>query len=490
MKILKKLSLFVLLAVLALTACQKDEIFEPVTEVPEIEPTETHVNGLLARSASSSDGLDLGCVSIDYPFDLLLLDSSIVEITSEDDFIIVFNNEYNLPLDFVYPLSVTNEDGESSSVNNAEELAEIFADCIPNTGWDDDFNDWFFPAWVISFENSCYQLAYPVTLLDTDSVAVTADDEEDLINLLANGDIYSFAFPLNLEDEEGNTVMAENADDLFDLLADCSPNPGPGGCGIGTFGCYQLGYPVTLVLIDGTSVTVNDDDEFAVVLVSGEWADFGYPLTLIDEDGNEIIVNNEEELHEALFDCSGFGEGPISELSDFFCYDAVYPFSVNDLNTGNTITFNDSEEWFDYQYGNPNAWPQYEIIYPLTLVNTETGEETTVNNDDELELAISECFGGNPGGGGGGNPNIEFGEFLCYDFVYPFTVNDLNTGATVTFNNSDEWNDYLITLINNQGGQTTAIDFVYPLSLTKVETGEEITVEDEQALFIALEDCW
>ncbi|MEO1263295.1 MAG: hypothetical protein AAFZ15_31085 [Bacteroidota bacterium] len=496
MKFLKQLSLLALLAVLALTACQKEEIFETVTEVPEIEPIETHVNGLLARSAPSAGGLDLGCVSIDYPFGLLLLDSSIIEIASEDDFLIAFNNEDNLPLDFVYPITVTDEDGVSSTAENAEELAELFVDCIPDTGWDDNYNDWFFPAWIISYETSCYQLTYPITLLDIDSVAITAADEAELTALLSNGNIYSFAFPLELEDEDGNAVTAESAEDLFDLLADCSPDPGPGGYGIGTFGCYELGYPATLLLIDGTTVTVNDDDEFAAVFVSGEWADFGYPLTLIDEDGNEIVVNDNEELHEALFDCSGFGGGgPTFEVGDFNCYNAVYPFSVNETTTGTVVTFNNSDEWNEYLLNLLNsggAIGPIEFVFPLTLVHVETGEEVVVNNQDEFDEAVLACYenpgGGSSGGsgGGGGNPNIEFGDFLCYDFVYPFTVNELTTGVTATFNDSDEWNDFLI---NSQNGQTH-IEFVYPISLTKVETGDEITVADEEELFLALEECW
>lgn len=482
MKFLKQLPLLALLAILAFSSCQKEADFTSEVEIPTVEPTETEVNGLMARMAHSADGLDLGCISIDYPFSMILMDSSIVEITSEEDFIEELDDEDNPPIDFVYPLSVTDEDGESFSVSDAEALAEIFADCIPDTGWDDDFNEWFFPAWEINFDNSCYQLVYPVTLLDVDSMSVTANDESEFIAYLADGNIYSFAFPIDLEDEDGNIVTADDPDDLFDLLSDCSPEPGPGGCGIGTFGCYEFGYPATLLLIDGTTVVVNDDDEFAAVLVSGDWAGFEFPLTLIDEDGEETVVNDEEELNEALLDCAGFDDGPHFETGDFLCYNLVYPFSITDLQTGDEVTFNDSEEWFEYQVSDPNGPAPFEFVYPFTLVNIETGEETVLNNAEDIEDAVGACFGV---GGGGSDPDPEFGEFLCYNFVYPFSAKNLDTGDVITFANSDEWFNFQV---NNPNGPS--FEPVYPFSLTEIETGDEITVNDEEELITAVEHCF
>ena len=243
-----------------------------------------------------------------------------------------------------------------------------------------------------------------------------------------------------------------------------------------------MGYPATLLLVDGTTVVVNDDDEFAAVVVSGDWAGFGFPLTLIDEDGEEIVVNDEEELDEALLDCAGFGE-PGFEFGDLFCYDLTYPFSVTDLVTGDEITVNDSEEWFELQFGGPNGPISFEINYPITLIDIETGEETVVNDEVELDEALAACTGS----GGPGGPDPEFGEFLCYDFVYPFSVADQITGDVTAFNDSDEWNDYL-----NAGGPNgpDSFEFVYPFSLSSVETGDEVTVNDEEELFEAIEECW
>ncbi len=408
MKFIQKLSLFALVAMLALVSCQKEEIFISEVDTVGIEPTEKTENGLINRSLSGAEGLQLGCISIDYPFEMTRFDGSTVDISSEEDYFLALEDEGTL-VDFVYPLAVTDQDGLSFTVNDLDELAETFADCVPNTGWGDEFSEWFFPAWLISYENSCYQLVYPVTLLDVDSSAVTAEDENELIQVLSDGNIYSFAFPLSLLDEDGNPVAAVDVEDLFDLLSACNPFQG-GGFGIGTFVCYELGYPATLLLLDGSTLVVNDIDEFAMVLMGGEFAGFGFPLTLVDEEGNEIVVNNETELDEALINCVG-SDDP-GETGDFMCYDFVYPIQLKDLNSGNNIVFNNSDDWEAYMlaggipfeiiisidmagnwvinlFANGNM---HEFVYPLTLLHAETSEEVTVGSDNELFEALQDCW--------------------------------------------------------------------------------------------------
>ncbi len=471
MKFLKSLSLLAVFAILVLASCKQDEFFEKEVIVPPVEPTEHHVNGLLTRSMYNADGLDLGCISIDFPFELLLVNGNVVEINTEADFVTALEDAVNPPLDFVYPLNVTDDEGNSQTVGNAEELADLFVDCIPDTGWDDDFPEWFFPAWVISYETSCYQLSYPVDLVDIDGESITANDEPELISLLADGNIYSFAFPLSLEDEDGNVVTAAEPDDLFDLLSECSPDPGPGGCGVGSFGCYQVGYPATLLLIDGSTIEVNDDNEFAEVVISGEWAGFEFPLTLIDEDGNEIIVNDENELQDALLDCDPNWGGDPDIIITFGCYDLGYPTSIL-LIDGSILSVNNEEELNDVILS--GNWAGFD--YPMTLID-EDGNEVTINSDEELNDALLECddFGGGPING--------MDEFFCYSFSYPFSIIELSTGTEYTFNDSNDW------LIYHNNPVPAPYDFVFPLTLID-EDGNGIPVTDQEELFEAIEDCW
>jgi hypothetical protein len=466
MKLLKWTFLLGAFSLLLLASCTKEEIFIQEVETQKIIPTETMENGLLALSAGNSDGLELGCVSIPYPFSMATVEGETLEIGSEEDFLEALGNEEDPVIDFVYPLIVADEDGNIITVNDVEELADLFTDCFPGTGWGDEFEEWFVPAWKISFDNSCLQLVYPLTIIDLDSTAIGIADEAELTAYLADGNLYSFAFPLDLENEDGEVVTAETPDDLFDLLADCNPGGGFGGCGIGTFGCYELGYPLTVELFDGSTQVVNNDDEFAAVLLNGELAGFVFPMTLIDEDGNEIVVNDEEELYDALMACGGMGGGSGEGLEGIGCYLLDFPFTV-ELFDGSTQVINDADEFGAVV--NSGEWAGF--AYPLTLLYD--GEEIVVNSQEELNEALSDCdtFGST-------------GDILCYNHVYPIQIENANTGEVYTVNNAQEW--IALTTFPNFFPYT----YIFPLDLENVETGEVITVEDGDEFSEALADCF
>ncbi len=476
MKSIDRLTLPFLLAVLTFTACRKDEIIDMQIDIPVVTPANKPINGLFLRSATQSDGLELGCITIAYPFELLLADSlTTFEITSEAAFLTALGDSTAGPIDFVYPLQLTTEDGETTTVYSVEALAEAFANCIPENGWGEE--SWFFPAWTINYENSCYQLVYPVNLLDLDSTTVTATDEAGLVALLADGNLYSFAFPLDLTDEDGNPVTAIDAEDLFDLLAACGPGYG-GGCGIGTFACYQLVYPAPMLMMDGTTTLVNNNDEFTALMLSGEWAGFGFPLTLLDADGNEITVTDEAELNEALLACDPSGGGGNTGGNTmeilFGCYSVVYPVTLQLVDSTTTVVQDEAGLLATFLDG---TWAGFG--FPLTLLD-EDGQEITIQNEQELAAAWEACDST-----GGGGPGFEDADYFCYDFSYPFSVTDLFTGNTITFQDAAEW----LAFHQDPIAAPNAYDFIFPLTLLD-QDGQELTVEDHDGLFEAIQDCW
>ncbi len=397
MKSFKFFSFLILLMLVAFSSCKKDEINTTEVVPDPINSEETYSNGLLDRLVADAEELSLGCVTVEYPFSMLMMDSSTIEITSEGDMNAAFMDSTNYPIDFVYPLNVTSEDGSTFAVNNAGELAALFANCVPDTGWDDStFTEDFFPAWVISLETSCYELVYPVTILNVDGATATAANEDELVLQLSDGNFYSFSFPLNLIDADGNPVIADDGNALFDLLAACNPGGGiGGGCNPGGFACYQFSYPITLVMIDGSTVTINSDDEFANAVMNGEWAGFQYPITLIAEDSTELVVNNDDELNGAMLNCGGFiggGGGGDSTLvnGDFICYNFVYPIQITDFTNGTVTNIADETAWYAYLSNGNNVG--FEFVFPLGLIHVETGATLTANNYDELTEAMEDCF--------------------------------------------------------------------------------------------------
>ena len=399
-----------------------------------------------------------------------------------DNLLLEATEEY-FPVDFVYPLFGTDEDGISLTFNNADELGEAFVECIPDEGWNDqELPEDFFPAWEINFDNSCYELVYPLTLINQDGEQEVVTDEGELLGALSDGNFYGWVFPLTLVDEDGEEVVAEDGEELFDLLYDCYPDNGPTGCDLdGFFGCYELGYPATLIDFDGNSVVVNNDDEFNSFILNGDWADFGYPLTLIAEDGTEIIVNNEDELFEAFVECDDYyggggpGGGPWGPDVEFIfgCYDLGYPATLLTID-GSSVEVNSEEEFADLLLS--NEWAGFG--FPLTLID-EDGVELVVENEEELVAALTECEDYNGGGpwGPGGGPDDP-----CFDFQLPITLQDLVSGEQYTISSPEDW--------VNIPMDATELDFVFPLTIVYLETGETVTVNNHEELGEAIAECW
>jgi len=84
-----KLFFFGILAMLlAFSSCKKEEISEIIETIPEVDPQTVVDNPLVYKMGSSettTDGLDLGCFSVDFPFGLIT-DGTTYTINSVADF--------------------------------------------------------------------------------------------------------------------------------------------------------------------------------------------------------------------------------------------------------------------------------------------------------------------------------------------------------------------------------------------------------------------
>ena len=256
-------------------------------------------------------------------------------------------------------------------------------------------------------------LSYPVTASKLDGSTATYEDEASFVAALAEEPLF-FVFPLSLINEEGEVITVENTDQLLTALFDCNvlnvdTTIWDGGTGFDYIGCYELQFPFNVVLADGTVVEVNDHMEYCDLLLSGNIAGFGFPLTLIGEEG-EIVVNSQEELDALLEDCWDIGNPGdlagdllnlyIGALGDetvgmVACYEIQFPIAAQSVDfEGNVledITIENLEQLAEiYADGTINSI--YNVVYPVTVTLTSTGEEIELNSAEELfELLIS-CF--------------------------------------------------------------------------------------------------
>jgi len=398
MKSIKYLVVFALTVVFSMSSCTKDNSIIDVTDTKPVEPKNTSSNPLVSRGVTGEDGVDLGCFTVKFPFQLSVNGDN-VSISSEDDFAGVFDNSNpsdSFFVDFVYPLEITyNDSGDVETINDGEALGNAFAKCVPDSGWATEF-----PAFLINESNSCFSLNYPVKLIDEDSVEYTAADENAFVDLIANHEFLAFVFPVSLTNiKTQETVEVSNATMLFELLMSCDPiitsdttvNPGYFGAQIA---CYSVGFPVNYTDQNGEVSVANNLDELMEAFLSGKFVDYSFPLTLVAVDSTTLVVSNEEELGHAVEECGDFAPGVDTELLVVYllsttanCFEIVYPVTITSDGGATTSVLADEDAFVEEIYNDISS----EIVYPFTLLDVASNENKVFNNSDELFGYLSQC---------------------------------------------------------------------------------------------------
>jgi len=410
MKYSKLIFFFTLTVLLAFSSCQKEEISEMVDEpTGQVEPPVTsHSNVLVpqiqASSSSSTDGLNLGCFTIDVPFDLIA-DGVTITINGIDDLETALTDTVVF-IDFGYPLDITYPDGTTDILADGVALGEAFASCIPDSGWNEDL----FPVFLITDGNSCYEMAYPVNLVDDQGNNIVANDEGELVDLIANNPDLYFTFPFNLIDEDGNTLTAENEEELFELLILCeeviNPDTTDYWGGVNPFGdCWDFVYPFNMVDQDGNTVVINNHDDICNAMLNGFILVYTFPLTLVNSDGEELVVNNMGELAGAWVDCNTIVTEPTNELllllflfqSDLDpnsgpeCYSINFPLEYINNQTGEAGSIADLAGVEDYISNSSQTIGLDKVTFPVTVTATATGDQVTLEDLEAYFNFISDC---------------------------------------------------------------------------------------------------
>ena len=165
MKPFIKLFMPLVLFTFLLSSCQKEEPFSNSTieQNSEVDTEVIEYNPLVSRVTSiESDGLEYECFIILFPFNLIDSEEISYTVDNQSDFDNLISDSDLYIIDFEYPINVETEDGNVVSLDSGEELASHFAECVPDGGWTEDL----FPAYEISYENSCFELVYPLSLIN------------------------------------------------------------------------------------------------------------------------------------------------------------------------------------------------------------------------------------------------------------------------------------------------------------------------------------
>ena len=152
--------------------------------------------------------------------------------------------------------------------------------------------------------------------------------------------------------------------------------------------CFHIVFPFTVTMPDATEITLEEKSDKSLIR---EWyvanpdatekPSLVFPIEIIYQDGTSETINDEDELIAAR-------EGCVKVR----CFDLVYPYSLT-MPDDSIITLNSEDdrtlikEWYR---NNPGTRQRPELIFPVDIV-FQDGTVQTVNDEDELKAAKESC---------------------------------------------------------------------------------------------------
>ncbi|HHC79880.1 MAG TPA: hypothetical protein ENK46_08350 [Flavobacteriia bacterium] len=216
----------------------------------------------------------------------------------------VGNILFDFCFEFVYPVTLSYNNGTEVEIQNFNDLIEVLINMTDTLF----INGIAFPFDVEVVENGAVVIrtinseAEFRTLIEgcaiggDDSCVCTEEYDPVCVEIQTpdNGS-FTMQFP--------NMCFAECEGFTQDDVVDCDNNHPPGG----NFNdCFQFVFPFTIIDDTGTAIEINNDDEFQVALFSTVSYEFVFPLSVTQEINGQtetIVLENNESLVQLLISC-------------------------------------------------------------------------------------------------------------------------------------------------------------------------------------------
>jgi len=265
--------------------------------------------------------------------------------------------------------------------------------------------------------------------------------------------------------------------------------------------CFSFNYPLALALEDGTTVTVNDEEELNDAFLNADdsdnlVADFVYPLTLTLADGSETTVADFEAFIGVLVDCFGdfddwgddddWDDGDHGDCPDDFdfageCFTIVFPLTVSvngaDVTVDSEDAFTDLLTSFD-----GDTISEFEFVFPFSVFVLADSSTVEITSEEDLGAVLETCDFGDFDDW---DDDFDFGFGTeCFEINYPLnlTIN----GESVTFNSEEDLAAALGDLVQDE---SASIELEYPVSITLASDNSVVTINNDEEWTGALEDA-
>ena len=161
----------------------------------------------------------------------------------------------------------------------------------------------------------------------------------------------------------------------------------------GRFKCFELVLPVTFIMPDGTSIVIENENDYGDVKTwyinnpdSKKKPHLQYPVNIIYKDGITEIINDDEEMRSIKDVCR-----KRDDKKYWNCFKIEYPITFI-LDDGSTISMEGPDDWAElkiWHEANPDS-ERPTLQYPVVIIYHD-GTSKTINNDEEMRIAKENC---------------------------------------------------------------------------------------------------
>ena len=273
------------------------------------------------RDGEWSRDRDETCFYLVYPVTYVMPDGSTISVTSDDedgwsdlkDWYEENEDSEDKP-ELQYPVDIVVETEEGSStvtINGEEEMASAKRECYDN--WED------------GYDQKCFELVYPVTYVmpDGSTISVTSDDEDGWSDLKDwyeenedSEDKPELQYPVDIvvETEEGSsTVTINGEEEMASAKRECHTEWEEDWDEDDERDCFEYVLPVTFLMPDGSTITVEDEEGWYSLRVwyeenrgYEEEPSIQYPIDISQETEEGLItvtLTSGEEMEEVYSEC-------------------------------------------------------------------------------------------------------------------------------------------------------------------------------------------
>ncbi len=394
---MKKLRRFLWASVLLclVVSCRVGNTDTTVVTPDVIVPNTQIVNHLVNHLvAINNEGLDLDCFTLEFPFSVQTNHDATVAINSTEAFEAIMTDSSTVIVDFVFPIQVLTQAGEAQTLQNIDEMSALFAACVPNNGW----SAGTLTAFDINSDNSCYELVYPVILINSEGVEYPANTPNILADLIASQTLF-YVWPIQLQRNDGQLFTANSSDELLQLLYDCGFSGGESIDSLEGYGdylaCFKIIFPINIQTVSGDIVSIVNGDALLSYLIPGNFVGFEYPIQLETPSGQLVYVFNDQQLSDlTALNCEVIGPQFGFDVFELVtgantCYQINFPIGVNTQNGLLEVT---TFAALLNLISSPDNIPTG-LVYPITVTLNEGGFSLIINNEAELHSLLEACGG-------------------------------------------------------------------------------------------------